>query len=180
MCATAEKPEMDLNSPAVRISVSHTSPSSDIAARYRPADWPSVIVHEQQQQQLALSHEQQSEVWSPDPHHTPASSSTHGQCRDFCPPVDWQLLPKDMHRRWSTPSSSGLWSETCAGMKQRDSDGVKWQSCLYATKANLQMQIHRCQQLYGVISANFVLFLQFSTTVNYKIANLKSTASEGN
>lgn len=45
---TNEKPEMDLVSPIVHISVSHTSPSSDIAAKYHPTDWLSVIVHEHQ------------------------------------------------------------------------------------------------------------------------------------
>lgn len=45
---TTEKPEMDLISLTVHISVSHTSPSSDIDAKYPPTDWLSVIVHEHQ------------------------------------------------------------------------------------------------------------------------------------
>lgn len=45
---TTEKPEIDLRSLSERISVSHSSPSSDIAAKYHPTDWPSMIVHQHQ------------------------------------------------------------------------------------------------------------------------------------
>ena len=45
---TTEKPEIDLKSLSERISVSHSSPSSDIAAKYHPTDWPSMTVHEHQ------------------------------------------------------------------------------------------------------------------------------------
>lgn len=45
---TTEKPEMDLLAPTLHISVSHTSPSSDIAAKDHPTDWLSVMVHEHQ------------------------------------------------------------------------------------------------------------------------------------
>lgn len=39
---------MDLRTPTMHSSVSHTSPSSDIAARYHPTDWLTVMVHEHQ------------------------------------------------------------------------------------------------------------------------------------
>lgn len=42
---TTEKPEMDLIAPAMHVSVSHTSPSSDITAKIHPTDWLSVVVH---------------------------------------------------------------------------------------------------------------------------------------